>query len=187
MTTKNRRGRALQAEYVRNLLRYDSQTGILYWKHRVTFSPGWNTRYFDRPAGFKVRGHLRIQIDGANYYAHRLAWLIFYGEWPEEQIDHINGVRDDNRIENLRSATGAENCFNKGMQRNNTSGFVGVNFNRQRNKWEARIWVQRKSRWRKFFDTPEEAYRARRAILPTIHGQFSAQARRAVYSSSNHD
>lgn len=185
MTTKKRRGKPLTAEYVREILSYDPETGILRWRHRFTFSPGWSTRYFDKPAGFKVRGHLQIQIDGANYYAHRLAWLIFYGEWPEDQIDHVNGVRDDNPIKNLRLADNSENGFNKAMQRNNTSGFIGISFSAQRGMWEARIWVKQKCKWRGFFDTPEEADKARRQAIKTIHGNFAAESRRAVYPNSH--
>lgn len=76
-------------------------------------------------------GYRQIMIDGRQYYAHRLAWLFVNGEWPENQIDHINGLRDDNRISNLRGATASENQQNTGR--------VSVCWNSQAEKWQASI------------------------------------------------
>ena len=87
-----------------------------------------------------MKGYLQIQLPKPhNYYAHQVAWLWVYGEWPTSQIDHINRVRSDNRIANLRMANDSENGCNKGMQRNNQSGFTGVWFANWRGKWEASI------------------------------------------------
>lgn len=176
---KRRAGRKkLSAEYVRSILDYDPKTGHLHWRPRNTFSIGWNTRWVGAVAGFLVKGHLQIQIDGANYYAHRLAWLHFYGTWPLEQIDHINRDRRDNRINNLRLANHAENCRNKGMQRNNTSGYTGVSFEHQRGLWRARITRDKKALFDAFFETAEEASVAREAALESVHGRFARKGRR---------
>lgn len=70
-----------------------------------------------------------VRILGKNYFEHRLAWLYCNAVWPSEQIDHINGLRDDNRICNLRPCTNGENHQNVGTSRVNKTGFVGVHFN----------------------------------------------------------
>lgn len=105
--------------------------------------------------------------------AHRVIWAIHYGEWPENEVDHINGNKTDNRIENLRIATPSENRCNRGKQRNNTSGYKGVYFNKRSNSWYAEI---RKSGIKKYLGsakTPEEAHKIYVANLVNYHGSFS--------------
>jgi len=86
-------------------------------------------------------GYREVSILGKSYRSHRLAWLLHYGEEPKNQIDHINGVRDDNRIENLRDTTQAENCKNVKKPKNNTSGCVGVYWKKRDSVWRAAISV----------------------------------------------
>jgi hypothetical protein len=94
----------LTAKLVRSLLDYNPETGIFYWR-------------IDRStkvrAGDRHYGYIRIKINGVPYQAHRLAWLFATGEWPKEEVDHINLVRNDNRFCNLREATHAENRVNR--------------------------------------------------------------------------
>ncbi len=163
----------LSAEYVRSILEYDPVTGVFRWKWRVSLSPAWSVRWAGRAAGFTVRGHTQIQIGGSNFYAHRLAWLHVHGEWPPEQVDHINGDRSDNRLANLRLANNSENGCNKSMQRNNTSGAVGVTFHPQTGKWRARINKNGQKKFDGLFDTKDAAVAARGAALRDIHGAFS--------------
>jgi hypothetical protein len=80
-----------------------------------------------------------MQLDGHRYYLHRLAWYYVYGQWPERDVDHINGDPSDNRITNLRLATQTQNNANARRRRDNTSGFKGVTWNRARRKWMAQI------------------------------------------------
>lgn len=120
---------------VNELLSYNSRTGILKWKiarsrWHVPGSVAGHLTYW---------GYSTIMVDGKSYYAHRLAWLLHTGKWPKNQIDHINRVRDDNRIENLREATKSQNQINSGMYRNNKSGYRGVHFSKAANKWVAEI------------------------------------------------
>jgi hypothetical protein len=106
--------RMITAEYVRRRLDYDPETGIFVWKLRGPDNKTWNTRYAGEVAGnIKSDGYRQINIDGKLYRAARLAWLITNGEWPENEIDHINRKRDEDRLTNLREATRTENNNNK--------------------------------------------------------------------------
>lgn len=138
----------LTSEYVRTLLYYDPETGMLTWKYRdpKTMKGGrdkgnWNDQFAGKEA-FTYRmksGYLQGAINRKALYAHRVAWLIHYGEWPEEQVDHINGYRDDNRIVNLRLANDQLNRMNQRTPKTNSSGRVGISFSKQSGKWHAYI------------------------------------------------
>src|SRR5690606_29866615 len=118
-------------------------TGIFIWKSRAgneRTTKSWNTRYSGLRADRlrKKDGYRQVGIGGSHYLAHRLAWLHVYGCWPENLIDHLNGVRDDNRICNLRDVddrTNNENILRK--RSDNTSGYLGVHFDRKSNKFRA--------------------------------------------------
>lgn len=109
------------------------------------------------PDGF---GYLRVKVDNVRYRVHRIIWLITYGRWPIGQIDHINGVRDDNRIENLREVSVQDNQRNSHLRIDNTSGVTGVV--RDHGGWRARIKVDGKRINLGFFKTFEEAVSARK-------------------------
>ena len=124
-------------DYIKECLSYDSETGLFLWLKRPDnhFSPnqvqhGHNKHRAGTEAGSIKNGYKSItityQCKRYKYYAHRLAWFIYYGEWPKNQIDHINGVRTDNRIKNLRSVTVSENRKNAKLRIDNKSGRVGV-------------------------------------------------------------
>lgn len=92
-------------------------------------------------------GYRRIMVNNRGMWAHRLAWVISTGSWPEGEVDHINGERDDNRLANLRACTHAENRQNmRRPQRNSTSGVLGVSFDKSRGKWCAKIKVKAEGR-----------------------------------------
>lgn len=160
------------AEFVRSVLDYNPQTGIFVWRFRPEYPPKWNTRFAGKVAGCVVGGYLMISLGRHDkYLSHRLAWLHFYGEWPENYIDHINRVRHDNRIANLRLATPSENRCNAGMSKKNTSGYIGVTFLPAR--WQASIFVKGKRVWHGTFNTAEEGHAARQARIAEIHGEFA--------------
>lgn len=123
----------LTAEHLRYLLSYDPSTGVFI--RRV--SP--RTDRAGRPTGSinPTGGYHLIRLEGRSYMSHRLAWLYMTGEWPEEEIDHINGIRSDNRFENLRAVKARHNHSNRGLSSRNTSGHSGVAWNRANKNWRA--------------------------------------------------
>ena len=165
----------LAVEFVRDRLAYNPDTGIFTWRAHASQSKRWNSRYAGTIAGSHCRGYTQIQLPKPqNYYAHQIAWLLVYGVWPSGSLDHINGCRSDNRIDNLRLATTSQNNCNRARQRNNSSGYTGICWNKQAKKWEARIYLDnRKLQWREFFTDKHEAAAARRAKLSEIHGEFA--------------
>lgn len=136
------------------LLKYDPETGKLFWKERpVEMCPSeaeakrWNTVFAGKEAlaSLNQEGYLKGAILGRHYVAHRVVWMLNYKEWPNQIIDHINGVKTDNRIENLRDVSVAENHKNQRARTNNTSGFRGVYWNKASGKWQAYIREQNRS------------------------------------------
>lgn len=138
--------------YVASVLRYDPDSGFLYWKTRsidhFTSSRSmkiWNSRYAEKKAGWASEGYVVITLRPyGNIGAHRIAWLLTYGRWPENELDHINHHRSDNRIRNLREATASKNRRNLTGRSDNTSGCLGVTWDKSRNKWKAGIHINGK-------------------------------------------
>jgi hypothetical protein len=107
-------------------------------------------------------GYRRVKINGAEWKEHRLIFAYYHGRWPKGQIDHIDGDKANNAIENLREVSASDNQKNKTMHRNNTSGHMGVVWRRNRSKWVAEIMVERKRLFLGYFGTFSEAVAARR-------------------------
>ena len=125
-------------------------------------------------AGYKNNnGYIAVRVTGKTYKAHRLAWLYIYGIWPENHIDHINEIKDDNRFCNLREANHSENLRNRGANKNNTSGFKGVNWHKNTGKWVAKININRKRNHLGYFNDPKEAYKAYCSAANKHHGEFA--------------
>jgi hypothetical protein len=144
-------------DVVRQLLSYDPMTGRMFWRSRTDF-PHFNGREaFNAP---HINGYKQGSILGNVLLSHRVAWAHFHGYWPTE-IDHINGNRTDNRIENLREVDRSTNNMNHCLDRRNKSGISGVDFRKDQWKWRARITVNRKTTNLGLFDTREDAIRAR--------------------------
>ena len=146
---------------VRELLDYDPLTGIFSLR-----STGCAIGKI-----YHKKGYRRIYIAGKSYRASHLAWLWMTGEWPKLQIDHRNRIASDDRWENLRLATHAQNCQNRGMQSNNKSGVKGVYFDR--GKWRAFIWTDGKSTFIGRFSSLDEAAEARRRVASEQHKEFA--------------
>lgn len=113
-------------------LSYNKDTGVFVWVE--THSP---RSLNGKDAGYIINGYIEICIDGKKYKAHRLAWLTEYGEMPNGIIDHINGIRNDNRISNLRITDKRGNAGNQDMHRNGKN--CGVTYYKETRKWVARI------------------------------------------------
>ena len=151
--------------YIRQRMRYDPDTGKLYWLPRER--PGserWNGRYAGREAFTAIRntGYFHGRLDGACYQAHRIAWVLHYGEWPRGQVDHVNHIKTDNRISNLRDVTHQQNHRNIPQSRKNTSGQTGVHWNRKDEVWEAYIMVDYRKRHLGRFREKADAVLARK-------------------------
>jgi hypothetical protein len=155
----------LSADRLRELFHYDQDTGLFTRRaiRRANFNAG--------AAGTVERnGYVRIEIDGKPYRAHRLAWLYVHGVWPTNTIDHINAVRADNRIGNLRDVVHRVNNENaRSPRRHNKSGYLGVIWNRQRACWQATIGASFKKQVIGFFDMPEDAHQAYLAAKRRLH------------------
>ena len=149
--------------YLRQRLRYEPETGKLFWLDHEGMSNSWRTRWVGKEAfTAQVNGYRRGLIDGVRFYAHRVAYSIHHGECPCDQIDHINGVKDDNRISNLRAVNNHENQKNRSMRRDNKSGVNGVFWHNPTGKWTAQVRVDRRCKHLGLFDTIEEAVAARK-------------------------
>ena len=149
---------------------YDPDTGSFTCKihqYKSKYHPG------DILGSKSSNGYLQIYIDGVPYLAHRLAWLYFYGEIPEHDIDHKDTDRLNNKINNLRKATRSQNLQNQSVKPSNTSGFKGVSFNKQKNKYEARIRVNGQRIRLGFYDSAEDAGRAYEEAAKLYHKEFA--------------
>lgn len=159
----------LDAARAREVWTYDPVTGVLRWRTKVAMKI-----VVGSVAGSpNADGHLRIKLAGKEYYAHRIAWLMTSGSWPAETIDHINGVRDDNRLVNLREASRFQQVCNRVAQRNNAQGLKGVHFAKREGRYRATIRRNGRCRHLGLFDTPEEAHAAYAAAAASLHGEFA--------------
>tara|TARA_R110000868_G_C10972546_1_gene770392 strand:+ start:32155 stop:32631 length:477 start_codon:yes stop_codon:yes gene_type:complete len=107
------------------------------------------------------KGYIRIKVDNKGYLAHRLAWMYVNGKMPPDEIDHINHIKNDNRLSNLREASAEENNRNKKKSQKNKSGFTGVFCNKSKKKWIAQVMVNRECRHLGSFDSLIDAVAAR--------------------------
>ncbi len=162
--------RYISQERLKQLLRYDPCTGVLYWKRRpesdfadASAAKTWNRRFSGHKAGCESGyGYLKIGIAGVKYQAHQLVWVLHTGEWPEE-VDHINHDRADNRLENLRAVTRAENSRNQSRSTRNTSGEIGISWCAPSGKWRVRLRAGGSTRQIGMFAEMSDAVAARDA------------------------
>ena len=168
--------------YLYECLNYDRKTGIFVWKtrprsHFMMARPRtwlwWNNRFSGKEAGSRhVKGYWCLHIDGSEYKAHRVAWKMSTGEDPLSEIDHKDGNKGNNRLENLRIAVGGEQNWNKGLRKSNTSGRRGVNWHRRIKQWAAAIGANGTRRHLGYFDTIEAASCAYESAARKLHGEF---------------
>lgn len=147
----------LTAARLRNLFNYDQATGLFIRKIRVAqaFKPG------QIAGNLRLDGYIAIKIDGKSYFAQRLAWLWMTGAWPDDEVDHVDRDRSNNRWLNLRPATAKQNNENASLRKDNRSGFTGVTWCAKTNKWRARIRHHDRQHCLGFFETVEQAHAAR--------------------------
>lgn len=155
----------LTQEMLKSRLDYNPETGIFTRK----FSPSRNVAAGSIPGKIKRDGYKFITINGREYPSHRLAWMYVTGAWPLGCIDHINGNRTDNRIQNLRDVSTSENLQNQRVaHRDNKTGFLGVS--RKGVRFVAKICVNYKDVHLGTFPTPETAHAAYISAKRNIHG-----------------
>lgn len=146
----------LTQERLKEVLDYDPGTGLFRWRsYRCGRALAGAVCGTDNG-----KGYLTIHIDLVHYKAHRLAWLYVHGVWPEDRIDHINGIKGDNRLANLREANKFTNSQNqRRAQSHNKCGYLGVH-QRDNGRFRASIRVNSKLLSLGTFDTPEHAHKA---------------------------
>lgn len=151
-----------------SILDYNPDTGKLLWKYTRS-----NRAAVGTEAGtLTPDGYISISIDHNIYRAHRLAWLLCFQEWPSQYIDHINGIKNDNRLDNLREASSIENSYNTKSHKDSTTGIKGVYFNKANNNYRAQIRYDGKTKSLGSFKTVEEAALAYEARAIEIHNKF---------------
>ena len=155
-------------ETVSSFFDYDQETGNLIWKiKRKKAFAGSRAGHIDS------YGYLVVGINGRIYKAHRLVWFLLKKEWPLAQIDHINRIKTDNRIENLRLATPRQNKQNCMISSNNTSGVKGVSWNSKLRKWKASIRVDGVRTHVGYFSTLHDAREELKAARALHHKEFA--------------
>lgn len=174
----------IEVDYLRRIISYDPKSGILTWRARTPcmFSDGaksrewqcsaWNAKRAGSPAlnCKNDSGYFRGNICGRQVRAHHVAWAIYYGEWPNDQIDHINGDRSDNRIDNLRIGSQSQNMANA-ARRSRKTRFRGIFPNGS--GWSAKVCVNYKQIYGGTFSTEEEAARRYDDLARENFGEFA--------------
>jgi len=146
----------ISIDTLRELISYCPETGELRWKHRKEYffkkpeaSKSWNVRHAGKIALAcqKGGGYLHGDIFNSHYMAHRVAYAIHYGRWPQGHIDHINGIPSDNRICNIREVTAHQNSRNRPLSsRDNNkrpTSIKGIRRNKAETRWQAGFYVNR--------------------------------------------
>jgi hypothetical protein len=159
----------IDANTLREALAYDQETGAFTWRtkhgHMLAGTSAGSISHY---------GYVEIRLQKKLYKAHRLAWLYVHGEWPAEQIDHINGNKADNRLCNLRPATNRENARNKPAYKRNTSGIKGVSWSKVSQKWMAMVTNEDgRYVYLGLFTDKAEAALVRAAAAQKFHGEFA--------------
>lgn len=149
----------LEPAAVKEMFSYDWETGLLYRR----FSAG-DRKALSATGSLTPKGYLRVWINGRRYMIHRLVWAYHRGTWPKNQIDHINGIPHDNRIENLREVSAREN--NQNYSRHRKGMLVGATYSHnQKNPWKAKVQIGNRQLHLGYFATEKDAHRAYRQAL----------------------
>lgn len=160
----------LSAARAREVLDYDPLTGVFTRKVRLAQRHQVGDRADFVVTSGNAAGYRRVSVDSKRYLAHRVAWLLVHGKWPDGLIDHRNGLKSDNRIDNLRPADHQLNNENKrGPRSDGTSGFLGVHWEKHASKWRARLVTNGRSIHIGLFDSAEDAHAAYIAAKREIH------------------
>jgi hypothetical protein len=152
-------------EYAHSLFEY--KDGSLYWK--VKKAP--HVKIGARVGSPEINGYETVYVDGRNWRIHRLVFLMQHGFLPK-MIDHVNGIRNDNRIENLREANDQTNAYNAKIRINNISGLKGVSWNKNKQKWAVRVNYNKKT-YQKYVKDLELAELVAIEMRSKLHGEYT--------------
>lgn len=160
----------ISPEEIKRLISYDPKSGLLRWRPRqqsdfasMSSFKAWNTQFAGREAGsISKTGYVVVSLSGQKMLGHRIAWVIHHGRWPDALMDHVNGLRADNRINNLREATPAQNAQNQRRHKSNKSGVCGVTWHKKTKRWQVRIGSANKSLHVGYFSDLQSAKDARK-------------------------
>lgn len=153
-------------ERLKELLDYDPETGVFEWR----VDRGGSVKAGRSAGGIDRKGYVKIVVDGRAYRGHRLAWLYVYGRFPAQETDHINLIKADNRISNLREATRSNNCANKKPYR---SGLKCAYWKSRIRRWTAQIRRNGVLVHLGCFKTELEAHERSMIELTLLHGDFA--------------
>ncbi len=159
----------LTQERLKNLLSYDPNTGIFIWRE----TRNQLSRRGSTAGTTKDDGYIHIKIDGQKYFAHRLVFLYETGEFPPNQVDHINHKNADNRRENLRLCTQSQNQGNSIVRSSSNSGYKGVSWYKDYNKWMAHIQRNNKRTTLGYFNCKHEAAKEYNKRAEEFWGEFA--------------
>jgi hypothetical protein len=149
---------------------FELKDDCLYWKNVVHLN---QSKLIGQKAGsIHSTGYKHITFNGKVYKSHRLIWLYVYGYLPKE-IDHINGDRQDNRLENLREVTRSQNQFNKCLAKNNTSGTKGVSWHKKSKSWTVRLCINKKPKHLGYFKDLELANLVAQEARNKYYGEYA--------------
>jgi len=150
---------------LKELFSYDKETGLFVRIKAIS-----NTKIGDVLRKKDSKGHLQVRIDGKMYSVHRLVWLYVFGVFPSGQIDHINGIRSDNRFNNLRNVSKSINAQNiHGARKDSKTKLLGASFHKASGKYVSQISINKKIIHLGLFLTPEEAHQKYILAKRTLH------------------
>ena len=148
---------SLTYELANEYFDYDPETGLIRWKKdKGHVKAGSVTGCIDS------NGYRLIGFNGKRYHAHRIAYLLMEKEWPQHEIDHKCGNKADNRWSEIRPATRSENCKNRSLRKDNTSGMMGVTLHKPSKKWQVSIKYGKKQIYLGYYKDKNEAIKIRK-------------------------
>lgn len=159
----------LTQDRLKELLDYNPETGLFSWRT----DRNQNVKTGDIAGTLQNKGYIHIHVNSKKYVAHRLAWLYIMGEWPKDQIDHINQKRHDNRFINLRECSQSQNQGNQKIHDNSKSGYKGVTWYKKYNKWMASISRNGKRKTLGYFNCKHDAAKIYNEKAREFWGEFA--------------
>lgn len=153
-------------EFLQKHFKY--RKGHLFW-----IKPAYKPEFWEQFGCYKSGGYRHGRLRGKDYLEHRLIWLYHYGEWPNGNLDHIDGIPGDNRIKNLRECTQQQNMLNKKSLAGSTSKFKGVYWDKQMEKWVAQYRFNGKKYYVGLYECEKEAAKAYKKATKPLHKEFA--------------